>query len=93
MKNYRETLSQVMNLLKDKGYNDNIPPDELKKLNPAEWVIDGIHRFEGKSNPSDNSILYAISRKDGSQKTLLISAYGVDAEKNVNGFIEQLTSK
>lgn len=93
MKNYRETLSQVMNQLKEKGYNGNIPTDELNTLNPSEWVIDDIHRFEGNSNPADNSILYAISKKEGTQKMMLINAYGVDTEKNVTDFIENLNTK
>lgn len=92
MENYRKTLAQVMNQLKEEGYNDNIPTDELKSLNPSDWVIDDTHRFEGNSNPADNSILYAISKKDKSQKMMLINAYGVDADKNMNDFIEKLNS-
>lgn len=93
MENYRETLSQVMNQLMEEGYNDNILTDELKSLNPSEWVIDSIHRFEGNSNPADNSILYGISKKDGTEKMMLINAYGVDTEQHINDFIENLDTK
>lgn len=82
-----------MNQLKEKGYSDNIPSHELKQMNPFEWVIDDMHRFEGDSNPSDNSILYAISKKDGTKKIMLINAYGVGSEKEVDNFIENLNSK
>ena len=90
MKNYRATLSQVMNQLKEKGYNGNLTDEDIKQLNPLEWVIDEIHRFEGNTNPADNSILYAISKKDHTLKTLLINAYGVDAESWVSNFIAKL---
>ncbi|TPV35383.1 phosphoribosylpyrophosphate synthetase [Paucihalobacter ruber] len=90
MKNYRETLSQVMNQLKEKGYNGNIPTDDLTSLNPSDWNIDDIYRFEGNSNPADNNILYAISKKDGTQKMMLINAYGVDAKSDINNFIEKI---
>jgi len=36
----------------------------METLNPQDWEINQICRFEGKSNPSDNSILYAISKKE-----------------------------
>lgn len=69
-----------MNLLKEKGYNGNLTDEEIKQLNPLEWVIDEIHRFEGNTNLADNTILYAISKKDDSQKLVVVNAYRVDAE-------------
>ena len=38
-----------------------------------------MHRFEGMSSTDDNSILYAISSKDGIKGTL-VDAYGVYAQ-------------
>jgi hypothetical protein len=37
-------------------------------------------RFEGNSDPIDNSIVYAISANDNSVKGVLVDAYGVYAE-------------
>lgn len=91
MTDHRETLSQIMNKLKTEGYDDNIPTGQLTELNPLEWVIDSIHRFEGESNPSDNSILFAISRKDGAEKMMLVNAYGMDSKKDVSNFVDQIT--
>lgn len=89
MENYRKTLSQVMNQLKEKGYNGNIPTDELNTLNSSDWVIDDTFRFEGNNNPEDNSILYALSKKDSTQKMMLINAYGVDTKNEINNFIQK----
>ncbi|GGD36181.1 phosphoribosylpyrophosphate synthetase [Flavobacterium orientale] len=86
-----DTLSEVMNRLNQEGYRGNIHIEDLKLLRPSDWVIDDIFRFEGFTNPSDNSILYAISKKDGSQKTLLVNAYGMDSEEEINSFVDQVT--
>lgn len=78
-----KTLSQAMNQLKEKGYTydfnllDEHIENKKDKENykPNEFEIDKVYRFEGMSNPSDNSILYAITTKNG-KKGLLTDAYG-----------------
>lgn len=86
----RKTLSEVMNRLMQEGYDSNIPTDKIKLLNPSEWEIDDFFRFEGQTNPGDNSILYAISKKDGNGKILLINAYGTDSNHDIYEFIEHM---
>lgn len=86
MENY-DTLSEAMNGLIADGYthNFNLKPkclecDSLKvELHPEQFQIDKVFRFEGMSNPDDNSILYAISSTQGI-KGLLVDAYGVYEE-------------
>ncbi len=85
-----ETLSQIMKRLSLEGYVGNIPNDELELLNPSDWIIDEIHRFEGNTNPEDHSILYAISKRDHSLKTMLVNSYGVDSDQKVHDFIKNL---
>ena len=43
------------------------------------FTVDEYHRFEGASNPSDNSIVYAIHSNDG-VKGVLVDAYGMYSE-------------
>ena len=79
----KETLSQTMNYLRDKGYSDdlNLLDDRIenrtkeKKYPIDQFDVDQYFRFEGISNPDDNSILYAITTKDG-HKGLLVDGYG-----------------
>lgn len=85
-----KTLSQVMNQLNEEGYKNNIPTDKIKLLNPSDWKIDNFYRFEGQTNPGDNSILYALSKKDGSSKMMLINAYGTESNSDINEFIDQM---
>jgi hypothetical protein len=85
-----ETLSSVMNRLQKEGYNSEILQDEIQKLIPSEWLIDKIYRFEGMSNPEDNSILYAVSKTDGTRKSLVVNAYGVYNDSGINDFITKV---
>lgn len=81
--NKRDTLSETMNALRDKGYVDdlNVLDDQIenkltsKKYPIEEFDVDKYFRFEGMSNPADNSIVYAISTKDG-HKGILVDGFG-----------------
>ncbi len=48
------------------------------ELQPEDFEIVEVHRFEGATNPDDSSVLYAIEGKDG-HKGVLVDAYGVYA--------------
>ncbi len=86
MENY-DTLSETIGGLQANGYtcDFNLKPHCLEyaslkmELHPEEFQIDQHYRFEGMSNPDDNSILYAISSTKGI-KGLLVDAYRVYAE-------------
>ena len=96
MKDYR-TLTDATTDLKKRGYNAdlNLKPTCIEcpsynlQLYPEDFTIDEFHRFEGMSNPSDNSIVYAISSNSGI-KGVLVDAYGVYAESLSDGMIAKL---
>lgn len=78
-----DTLSQTMNSLRDKGYTEdlNLLDDRIENKSKSkeypidEFEVDHYFRFEGKANPADNSILYAITTSDG-HKGMLVDGYG-----------------
>lgn len=79
------TLSETMNMLRlEEGYEDdfNLMDEELEiksrkeKFAISEFTVDVVYRFEGASNPSDNSILYAITTSNG-RKGVLVDGYGI----------------
>lgn len=86
MNNYK-TLSDAINGLKKRGYTEDLNlqptctecPSYDLLASPEDFKIDEFYRFEGMSNPSDNSIVYAVSSKSG-VKGVLVDAYGVYAE-------------
>ena len=95
-KNYT-SLSEATNGLKASGYvNDfNLQSDCLEcpslrlRLAPEEFTVDEFYRFEGMSSVDDNSIVFAISSKDG-VKGLLVDAYGVYANTLSDAMIRRL---
>ncbi|WP_445955762.1 phosphoribosylpyrophosphate synthetase [Yeosuana sp.] len=86
MKNY-DTLSEAINDLQANGYtyDFNLKSKCLEcaslklELDPEDFEVDETFRFESMSSTDDNSVLYAISSKNGI-KGLLVDAYGVYAE-------------
>jgi methionine synthase II (cobalamin-independent) len=96
---FYETVVDAINGLKVKGYNldFNIAFDKIicsensTCLNPGEFEITEVHRFEGDSNPADEDVLYAIESKNGSIKGILTSAYGMYAERISTEMIRKLS--
>src|ERR1700712_3302086 len=56
---------------------------------PAEVRIIDFYRFEGQSDPADNSIMYVVETADGLKGTL-VDAYGAYADENVNKFMTEV---
>jgi hypothetical protein len=57
---------------------------------PDEFEIDEFYRFEGQSNPSDMSIVYAISSAKYNLKGVLVNAYGVYADNATSALVAKL---
>lgn len=82
------TLSQAMEELRKQGYTEdlNLQPDCLVcrgrnlTLSAEDFKVDQVFRFEGESDPSDESILYAISSDRFGLKGLLVNGYGIYSE-------------
>ena len=98
MKESYGTLSQTINGLKADGYTLDFNVHEAciiyegnnHKLLADEFVIDKVYRFEGETNPSDQSILYAISSEKYNVKGILVNGYGVSANAEVDELISAL---
>ena len=89
--NYLTTLSDVMEKLRLKKQDKEFIMTkkgfgtEAKTYRPDELVIIKTYRFEGDSDPSDNSILYLIEANDGSIGYTL-DAYGVYSNHGNDGY-------
>src|SRR5688572_31432413 len=99
MRNYT-SLSHAINDLKARGYVEdlNLKPTCIEcpslnlQIHPENFIVDEFYRFEGMSNPDDNSIVFAISSKDG-VKGVLVDAYGVYSENLNDVMIKKLAIK
>jgi len=92
-----DTLVDALGTLKKEGYtyDFNIIGDCLhckdleEDFMPDTFEVDEFFRFEGDSNPDDNSILYAISTKNGIKGTL-VDAYGAYSGEIAPELLEKL---
>ena len=98
MENY-DTVSTALNSLKARGYTKdfNLTFDKLicketnECLNPHQFEITEVYRFEGESNPSDEAVVYAIESKDGKMKGVIVNAYGPYADSISDEMIKKLS--
>jgi hypothetical protein len=92
-----QTLLECLKKATDEGYKENfkITTHGLQTVSGGraykanEIAIANFYRFEGYSNPEDNSILYLIQAKDGKKGTL-IDAYGMYADASLSAFIKNV---
>lgn len=100
MQNYA-TLIEAIDGLRDEGYTEDfnlqqdclVFDDEHKviyKVTSDEFVVDKYYRFEDDTDPSNQSIIYAISSQKYLVKGILINGYGIYAEPATNDMIEKL---
>lgn len=83
------SLVEAMNDLHEKGFGESfqatekgIKATQAKKIFPPEEMkILGTYRFEGITNPSDQSELFALETKDGIKGTL-VHNYSADSNQN-----------
>ncbi|MGB3608525.1 MAG: hypothetical protein WA775_14475 [Psychroserpens sp.] len=95
-KNELDFITQYQN----KGYDINFRVVDTKmiasgkdiKFTPEQIFIVAEHRFEGMSNPSDNSILYIIEAIGGYKGTL-INSYGSAADLEIAEFVQAIPEK
>lgn len=100
MKEACNTLSETINALRSEGYtyDFNIDPkcligDESKtKMSPNDFEIDETFRFEGESNPDDQSILYAISSDKHKVKGVLVNGYGISSVDATDAIVARLNT-
>ena len=98
MKTY-DTVTEALKDLKLRGFTidfniafDKIICSENKIcLNPNEFEIAEVYRFEGDTDPGDENVVYAIESKDLKIKGTMSSAYGMYAESISTEMIQKLS--
>lgn len=97
-----ETVSEAMDSLAKRGYTIDFllesekehltHPESSLSLSPEDFEIDEIHRFEGMSDPADETVIFAISSKQGNVKGTVINSYGADFGFRASKLVEYLNS-
>ncbi len=94
---FMTTLTERVNKEIKDGYTDNLKmtkqglfsESKQRTYQPHEITVCNFYRFEGQSDPADNSIMYVVETVDG-VKGILIDAYGPYADENVNKFMTEV---
>ena len=90
-------LASCVNQMKEEGYKEDFQVtedglhtfDKSKSYQPNQVRIVNFYRFEGESDPGDNTILYVIET-DGGEKGTLVDGYGAYASEDVSKFIVEV---
>lgn len=96
---HMKSLSMISNKMVLQGYDDDfkITDEGLKSLKtekvyqPDQINVINYFRFEGQSDPNDNTILYVIETSDGVKGTV-VDAYGAYADRKLAEFMNNVES-
>lgn len=98
-RNY-DTLSEAVDDLVKRGYTTDflihdekdclLCRDNTLELSPEEFTIDEVYRFEGMTDPADESIVFAISSAKHNVKGLVINSFGADFGYRSSKLVEHL---
>jgi hypothetical protein len=96
MKAY-STMAEALQDLKARGYSENFEflNKAFRALNTGrtfcaeDLSIREHYRFEGESDPDDQSVVYAIETRDGT-RGVLTDAYGVYANPELSEFLKDV---
>jgi hypothetical protein len=94
---HMKSLALCLNKMVLDGYDDDfkIADAGLRSLKtekiytPEQVHVVNFFRFEGQSDPNDNTIMYVIETDDGLKGTM-VDAYGAYADKQVAEFMQQV---
>ena len=92
-----QSLVPILNSLSASGYKTQFKAIEQgllsleskKTYQSGDVKIAHFYRFEGESDPSDSSIVYAIEAFNG-EKGTLVDGYGTSGDSQVTEFIQQV---
>lgn len=91
------TLSEALNSLNKRGYtiDFNMQSDSVyckalgESFSSEEFEIVEFYRFEGNTDPGDESIVYALKTKSG-HKGVLVDAYGLYSDPLTAEMVQKL---
>ena len=95
-----DTVSEAVDDLVRRGYTTDfllqegqeclLCRDHSLELSPEEFSIDEVYRFEGMTDPADESIVFAISSEKHGVKGLIINSFGAEFGYRSSKLVEHL---
>ncbi len=95
--NVYDTLSEAIRKLEERGFSAQfkLEPNGLKSLEsgqiylPENLKIVEYHRFEGMSNPSDMSVIFALVAESG-ELGIIVMNYGAGMDLQLVSFLDNV---
>jgi len=93
------TLVETMEALREEGYVEdfNLKENFIEcqfgkfQIRHHEFEIDKFFRFEGETDPADESILYAISSEKYGLKGVLVNGFGIYSDPISDEMMKKLS--
>jgi hypothetical protein len=81
-------VADLVNSLTQKGYRDSFTIDRERLhltgtdrwFEPDEVTLDVLERFEGDSNPAEETLVLGLSANDGTARGTLVTSYPLEGE-------------
>ena len=94
------SMTEALKGLRNRGFTINFAflhhafcaVESGRAFKPEELSIREHHRFEGTSDPDDESVVYAIETHDGLRGTI-VDAYGIYANSELETFLEKVNMR
>ena len=94
-----ETLREAMARLESAGFERAFRPtrDGLLELDgegpipPEDLVVEEVVRFEGRSDPEDQAVLFALRSQDGHLRGTFSASYGTQVDPDSAAVIQGLS--
>ncbi len=92
---YYANAKDALDKLKEQGYTTDFNLEENclvcngEKFSADDFEITSVYRYEGDSNPDDESTVYGIESKSG-VKGVLVTSYGAYSEKMSDDILQKL---
>ncbi|MCB0396321.1 MAG: phosphoribosylpyrophosphate synthetase [Flavobacteriales bacterium] len=98
--NQYDTLAEALEDLAERGYVEDFHVNSKGMLDggagqtfsPSQTELHEFHRFEGMTNPSDASIVYALRTNKGLKGTV-VDAYGAEGSERISEFMNSLRER
>lgn len=93
-----ETLTEAVERLEQRGFRESFRAEEdaLRAVGldrcfrPEDLVVEEQVRFEGTSDPADETILFALRSADGAVRGLFVAHFGLGVEPRAAEIVRRL---
>ncbi len=86
-----DAVAEAVKSLINRGYTIDFDKDEFKCFLVNDFEIDELYRFEGMSDPADETLVYAVSSKRFALKGIIVNAYGIYEDEEIATLVQKFT--